>query len=68
MPCLCPNCRFDTAVPALSRVTYHVKSWGGSPAPWLSGGYTDLHDLIAAGYARKNSAGWIEPAEAFPAP
>lgn len=59
----CPACR---ALNAAESVTVNLKPWAGSPAPWLSGYFSDLESLIAQGMARRNSSGWIEPTEKFP--
>lgn len=64
--CICPNCGFDVAQPALARVAVKRAAWGGGPALWLSGRVSDLLDLCAAGYAERNAAGWYVPTRAFP--
>ena len=62
----CPHCGFDLSAPALSRVTLHPASWGGSPAPYLSGHHSDLESLVTQGYAVKTASGWYTPSPSFP--
>lgn len=56
----------DVAADAASRVTLHGKSWGGSPARHLTGNYSDLRALQAAGMAARTRDGWWIPTEVFP--
>lgn len=63
----CPCCGFDPRISAaLARVRYNARAWGESPAPWLSGLWSDLESLAAAGYAEKTRAGWYVPTASFP--
>ena len=65
----CPHCgRYAATRDALAAVTLHRRPWGAAPTPRLGGSYAALQDLVAAGYATRDAAGWYIPTDLFPTP
>lgn len=61
--------RADTDLNPIAARVYRADSWGGSPAPHIAGAtLAELDALKAAGWAKRNPAGWWIPTARFPAP